>query len=295
MSGLPRLPDRYRLAVALGLFQLLAFLLCAGAYQAFGLSVEWAGGPIFLPLILIATALWFWTRRRTHTDAALAWALLMTWSVAVVMWQYPGLALNRPLADQAYARGDALLGISVRAITAWTAERPGLLVILQGAYLSFLAQVFGLVLILAIRRDREGLWAYLFQYHVCATITLAIAALWPSETVYVHHGFSPLINEDVLIRQLPGFRDGTLTTFRFDDVTGLISMPSFHVAIAWVVTWAVRRSPWLLACFVPLNLLLTASTVMLGEHYAVDVLGGFLVAAVSIAVTPWLTRAIEAQ
>ena len=45
--------------------------------------------------------------------------------------------------------------------------------------------------------------------------------------------------------------------------------------------------------FVLLNLVLTASTVMLGEHYAVDVVGGPGLAAASIAISHRLLQAQE--
>jgi len=284
---------RYRLAVALGIGQVVALLLCVPAYRILGWSIVWAGGPRFLPLVAAGIVVWAWTRRRTATDAGLAWALFMSGSILVALWQYAGIALNRPLIDETLARADAFLGISVKAVTAWTAETTWFLAILRFAYQSFLAQIFGVIILLAIRRDREAIWSFLLQYHIAAFITLVIAALWPAASPYVYLSFDPLLNEDLVISQIAAIRNGSMHHFRFDEVTGLVSMPSFHVGAAWIVTWAVRRSRWLLAVFVPLNLVLTVSTLMLGEHYAVDVLGGLGLTAVSIAVSRRLLQAGE--
>ena len=285
------IPPRYRLASALGISQAVAFVLWIPVYYSLGWTVVWAGGPRFLPLAAIGVAVWAFTRRRTTTDAGLAWALLMSGSIVVILWQYAGVALNRPLIDASLARADAFLGISVKDLTAWTAGMSWLLPVLRFAYQSFMAQIFGVIIVLAIRRDREAIWSYLIQYHIAAGITLIVAALWPAASIFVHQSFEPLMNEDLVISQVAGIRNGTMSHFRFDQVTGLVSMPSFHVGAAWIVTWAVRRSRLLLVPFVTLNLLLTASTVMLGEHYGIDVLGGFGLAAASIAISNRLTGA----
>ena len=55
-------------------------------------------------------------------------------------------------------------------------------------------------------------------------------------------------------------------------VTGLVSVPSFHVAGALVLTWVVRHRWWVLVPVGLLNLALCAATVLSGAHYAVDVL-----------------------
>jgi membrane-associated phospholipid phosphatase len=59
-------------------------------------------------------------------------------------------------------------------------------------------------------------------------------------------------------------------------MTGLVSMPSFHVAGAFMVTWALRRHVRWFVLAAVLNGLLTVSTVATGAHYLVDVFGTLL-------------------
>jgi membrane-associated phospholipid phosphatase len=59
---------------------------------------------------------------------------------------------------------------------------------------------------------------------------------------------------------------------RFDELEGLVSFPSFHVAGALIVLWAARRRRWLLMPLVCWNLVLIASTFMTGVHYVIDVI-----------------------
>ncbi len=63
---------------------------------------------------------------------------------------------------------------------------------------------------------------------------------------------------------------------------GMIAFPSFHVAWAVLTTYAalpVRRLFWAVAA---LNVLVVASTVLLGWHYLVDVPAGLLLGALSL-------------
>ena len=38
--------------------------------------------------------------------------------------------------------------------------------------------------------------------------------------------------------------DGSMTTVPWDNLEGLVSLPSFHTAGAAIVTWAFRQHPW---------------------------------------------------
>ncbi len=59
---------------------------------------------------------------------------------------------------------------------------------------------------------------------------------------------------------------------RYDNIDGLISIPSFHTAGGLMVTWAFRHHRAWLVTFAVVNVLLIAATVLSGTHYAIDVL-----------------------
>ena len=71
---------------------------------------------------------------------------------------------------------------------------------------------------------------------------------------------------------------------QFNNLEGLISCPSFHVAGAFMVTWAMRRHRALFISLGVLNSALIASTVLLGAHYAVDVIATVVMWGGSLAV-----------
>ena len=63
-----------------------------------------------------------------------------------------------------------------------------------------------------------------------------------------------------LMWQIQGFHDGTMKVVRFDELEGLVSLPSFHVAGALIVTWAFRNRVRILIPLILLNVALTLST-----------------------------------
>jgi membrane-associated phospholipid phosphatase len=77
-----------------------------------------------------------------------------------------------------------------------------------------------------------------------------------------------------------------LRVLQFGQLEGLVSMPSFHVAGAMMVTWACRRRRWLLIPLLAINITLAVATFMTGAHYVVDTLGTAAMFAGSI----WLWR-----
>jgi membrane-associated phospholipid phosphatase len=100
---------------------------------------------------------------------------------------------------------------------------------------------------------------------------VACLAAFPAACTFSYQHFTPLLNESRFVEHFTTARAGGFTTIAFDHLEGLVSCPSFHVAGAWMVTWAFRRT-WLFVPLAILNGLLAVSTVMLGAHYAVDLL-----------------------
>jgi membrane-associated phospholipid phosphatase len=78
-----------------------------------------------------------------------------------------------------------------------------------------------------------------------------------------------------------------MTVVRFNDIEGLVSFPSFHVAGALLVTWAFRHRQRIFIPLIVLNTGLALSTVITGEHYVVDVLAAVTLVAVSVALYRW--------
>jgi membrane-associated phospholipid phosphatase len=111
----------------------------------------------------------------------------------------------------------------------------------------------------------------------CTTISI----LLPAEGAFAYFGFSA----DVLDRLPAGagvyhlakfeyFRDSPSPLLSFASLQGVVTFPSFHCCLALMTiaaTWSMR---WLFPMSLAWNALVIASTVPIGGHYAIDILGG---------------------
>ncbi|CAO4176006.1 phosphatase PAP2 family protein [Methylorubrum populi] len=83
-------------------------------------------------------------------------------------------------------------------------------------------------------------------------------------------------------------RDGSLRAVPLEEVGPVISFPSLHCAVAYLVTaalWPLGTLRWVTLL---LNGVMTLSAVTHGAHYASDCIAGLFVAAVSFRTAGWL-------
>jgi membrane-associated phospholipid phosphatase len=126
------------------------------------------------------------------------------------------------------------------------------------------------------------MWEAVFHFQVCAIITVLALAFFPAAHAFQYLQFQPTLNEARLIEQFNGIRAGTFTTIQFNNLEGLVSIPSFHFAGALIVLRALRRYALLFWPALVVNVLLAVSTVFTGAHYAVDLLGTVIMFSVSL-------------
>jgi hypothetical protein len=286
------LPVAIRVLAFVAIAESCLVLATAPFYESAGLSIVWrTTAPHAIVLATMAGLFCHFvyvpgsTRERSLADAILVTFLLLLLTNIASPAQYLAVTLRRPLIDDHLAAADAWMGIHVPALAAWTAAHPFIAVMLWMSYSTLLPQFLLPILILGIwAGDRPRLWEYCFHFHFCLIVTLACLALWPAACAFVHYGFHSTINQTRFISHFQGLRQGTFHEIRFDDLEGLISMPSFHTAGALMVTWAFRGYRRVLYPVALLNVVLVASTFMTGAHYFVDVIATFALFAVSVVV-----------
>jgi hypothetical protein len=271
--------------------QLATLTLLAVLYAGSNLTIAWStalqkmigfGGIGVVWLYLFVSP---GRNRREWVMAESLAVLLLIISLGLIVGsgQYIVALIQRPLVDRYLASADLLLGVSVPSLVAWTRQHDWLAVVLRLAYFTLLPQ-FILAIIGAgvFLRDRDRLWEFAFHFHFCSLVTLAASGLFPAECAFTFYGFESLLHQDGFIRHFESLRAATFQTIRFDDIEGLISFPSFHVAGALMVTWAFRgRRAWLWPLIV-LNIALIGATFMTGAHYVVDVLATFVMFSLSV-------------
>lgn len=219
-------------------------------------------------------------------------ALLVTFTNIGSPLQYAIIAFRAPLADAWLARADALLGVHVPILVSWTAAQPGLASVLVTVYASLLPQFVLPPLVLGCwYRDRQALWEYAWNFQFCLTAALVGLALFPAACAFTYYGFESLLNQTRFVTQFEAVRSGVMSVVPLNDMEGMITFPSFHVAGGLLVTWAFRRYPvWAVALGL-VNVVLIASTVLTGAHYVVDVIAALGVFGCGV----WLWRRVAAK
>jgi hypothetical protein len=271
-----------------------ALIVGVALFSAAHLTIEWS--TVWLGAVLLGAIVVVWLNLYLVPGRPAEWfvaevlfvtfAMILLTNVLVPM-QYGALALGAPYADPWLAKADAWLGVSVPAMTAWTWVHPWVSRLATVTYFTFAPQMLLTVLTLAVLRDRDRLWEFAFNFHVCLIATIAAVAVWPSACAAVFYGFDPTIDTTRAIAQIRGFHEGTMLVVRFDDLDGLVSFPSFHVAGALLVTWAFRSRRRIFIPLIVLNAGLALSTVITGEHYVVDVLAAIPLVATSAGLYRW--------
>lgn len=172
------------------------------------------------------------------------------------------------------------------------------------AYFSYYGMVAGVGVGLYVLNRREFaryVTVISFVFYVCYLIYIFLPVLGPydPDVVASHAGAERLIGVKVLP---PGLTAGPFfnimrRVYMAVESRGGAAFPSSHVAVAIATlcfSWRyLRRVRWVHLVFV---VLLAVSTVYCGYHYAVDVLGGMVTAAVLTPLGWWLydrTRHLE--
>jgi len=198
-------------------------------------------------------------------------------------------ASQMPLADPWLARADAAIGFDWFAMVRFLRTHDTVLATAEYLYHALTWQPGLVVLLLFVTRQRNRCWTFLTAWGVALVVTLAIWPLAPAVSTFPYYGV-PRSTLPHMVSRLPWavpdvigpIRAGTLRSIDLDTFIGLISFPSFHAAGATILGWAMLRTRLLWLPFALLNLGVTASALVDGGHYLIDLVAGCGVACLSI-------------
>lgn len=206
----------------------------------------------------------------------------MTWAgVATGVTALAALRLNTPLVDATLASADNIIGLDTSAFVTWVAWKPQISQLLNVAYLSTVPLIFATVIFLAWTRRGTRMWELCLSFAGSGMICALISALLPAAGAFIHYG----ISRDTLVLLPEGsglyhlltfdaYRSGTLSVVDTSHLEGVITFPSFHVAMALMVGYAVRGLRWLSVSAWTWSGLTIVSTVPIGGHYIIDLIAG---------------------
>lgn len=256
-------------------------------------SVAWRSEipiGIGLAVLLIVYAIYRWQRPTPALSGLAADALrfvVFTNAACILSYILTGLS-PFPLHDALLDRTDLLLGFDWTAYRQWVGAHGWLSATLSIAYASAGPQLVFLILFCALRRHRQAANELYRGFAWSALAVICVGALLPaSGAAYLHHWVHAT---DEPVHQYLALRTGHLHVIDLSRVQGLVWFPSFHSALACLYVWVVRRTRWLLWPLLGLNAILLASCPIDGGHYLVDLIGGAIIAVVTLAVIAHIDR-----
>jgi membrane-associated phospholipid phosphatase len=273
-------------------------MLTAASFMLSGLRLDFASNPyVFAAIAALFAISWFYAsvrpNTRLHILTASAGQILLILLFGILL-TYAAVTAKFPYVDADLYAIDNAVGFHRRAYLAFFQHRPWLDQLLTVAYFSMLPQFAVVPVIMFVTDDLERLQRMIVAIAVALVITALISVFTPSLTAFVYvdlprmahvppHLYTPQATMDAL-------RAGTFHAVRLDSLEGLVSFPSFHTTAALIFIWTLRKQRYLAWPALMLNGALIVATPIDGAHYAIDVAGGAVVAALALGATAWLCR-----
>ena len=269
---------------------LIGLTVCAAGALIRVHNLEFPAADALSPLVIAALlggAAGYYHRRGEESFVACLNALLHVtlYTACYSVLMYAAAALNRPLIDEWLVTSDALVRVHVPEIMEWAAAHPYVERGLQLVYNSLLLQTPLVIVVVGFSGDRKTLEEFVLQFMLGTWICLVVFCVWPAAGPFSVYGFEPNATQARYLEHLHSLRDGTRTLVTWRGAEGLITFPSFHTTWAMLLTWALRRRPWLFTLSLLVNSGVILATMTTGWHYFTDVLGGGLLAMGVISLT----------
>ena len=209
---------------------------------------------------------------------------------------YIALSFEMPLADRELAAMDRALGFDWHALIGWVDGSPVIANALALAYSSFAFQIILVPILLIATNQPARATAFVAGYGLVCFIASAVSIWWPALGTFTVYGVqqSDLSNINAFfgfafLNDFVALRAGGQFILVMGKAAGILTFPSVHAAMAFLLIWAAWSIPYLRYPFVMVNLAMALSAVTHANHYLVDVVAGAGIAGlVSAIVSIWL-------
>ncbi|MBV9290554.1 MAG: phosphatase PAP2 family protein [Hyphomicrobiales bacterium] len=218
-------------------------------------------------------------------------AVVLSLCIFGTMFSYLATSPGLPLLDSRLAAMDRSLGIDWLRLVAMANSNRTVSAALVLAYRSTLPLVLATGVILALFNDRIRLAEFLAILALSSLLGEILMAFIPAAGAYAYYApareiFSNFTGAGGLahLQTFSSLRHDAAPVLDFTKLVGLVSFPSFHTVWAIVTAYAFRKLRLLFWPVAVLNALVIVSTLPEGGHHFADVIAGFVLAALSIAV-----------
>ncbi|MDE7548822.1 phosphatase PAP2 family protein [Acetobacter fabarum] len=216
-----------------------------------------------------------------------AWVLF---SVFGAIQSYLVCTLGWPAIDNTLITLDRLAGFDWQAFFGFVRSHSILYNLLALFYSTLLIQIIINILIFSFSGDKKRNKGMLLSSIIAIFITSFIVLIFPSLGPFYSFGYySSGVPGSHYVYTILALRDGVAPhALSLDHMEGVYSFPSYHVVLAIIFTYYNHN----LRSFYPfaaVNCIMAISTIPIGGHYLMDILGGALVACIAIPLAHKLT------
>jgi hypothetical protein len=215
-------------------------------------------------------------------------AFLLAISASLSLLNYLLLTVAGARIDDALAAADRAMGVDWPAMMAFMAHYPLTNAVMQLVYLSVLPQIALVLIAIGLIGKPERIYALCLSVALGAAISIAVWTVAPS-----FGAFSVYPATDHIAVALDGRYAKDLVALLAHGpghispggAKGLIGFPSYHAALALIVTWHARKLPVIRWVTLALNAVVLVATPIQGGHHVIDVVAGVGVAALAVALS----------
>ena len=239
---------------------------------------------------LVIPAAWL-LRRYGHPrggSAIEATTLAYIQGSGTVLLLFPLTEASFAFADPQIASIDRWLGFHWPTFSWHFANNPALFRVAFLAYTSFEWQTLVLVPFLVLLGHSTRAWQLVTAATLGAIMTMAIYPFVPAQGPAIYYGLQqsdfPLLGDFPwqFGPDLAALKENNLRLISADDVFAMVSVPSYHTIVGFILAWASLCDRRLRFFFVPLNVAMVIATIPIGIHYLSDILAGIFCACLAI-------------
>lgn len=265
-----------------------------------GIALDWPGYGVMVAIGLMALAAGQVYRLARPNErialATTATGLFILLTIAGSVFCYLLLPMGRSI-DQTLIAVDKLFGYHWPDFVAAAATVPYLGTVLRIVYLSSLAQMVAVIVVLGFSGRGGELHSFLVTGTLSALATILIWAAVPSFGPSANYPITPEIEAavDLVVGSAYGAElnrlaaEGAILVSPKDGL-GLIAFPSFHTVLTCLAVWFTASLRKLFPIFLTINIVMLPAILVHGGHHLVDVFGGFAVFALSLVIAERLLR-----
>jgi membrane-associated phospholipid phosphatase len=208
---------------------------------------------------------------------------------------YSAARFAAPYQDALMMDCDRWLHVSVLDAVGWCAKHPIGHLVFDLIYNSLPVLLIAGTLLPAICGKFHSIRRLLFSSIIADVLALVILACLPVLGPWHVYHFTPTEAQASYVKTVTALRGTGPFVIDPHYSSGLITFPSFHVVLAVLSVIALWPFRWLRLPAMALALAISISTVMLGWHYATDVVGGLLIVFVATYGAERILRALQSD